>query len=95
MFDALDAWLRDQERGCAFVNAYAEVGGTGHPAEAVIRAEKDWMRRVLVALAGDEVLGAEVHLLYEGAITAHAAGGWGDAVPTARAAASRLMGARP
>ena len=45
VFDALAAWLREQGRGCAFVNAYAEVGGTGHPAESVIRAEKDWMRR--------------------------------------------------
>ena len=33
VFDALAAWLREQGRGCAFVNAYAEVGGTGHPAE--------------------------------------------------------------
>jgi AcrR family transcriptional regulator len=92
VFDALAAWLRDHDRGCAFVNAYAEVGGTGHPAESVIRAEKDWMRRVFVTLAG-EPLGAEVHLLYEGATVAHTAGGRYDAVPTARAAAARLIGA--
>ncbi len=94
VFDALADWLRDQERGCAFVNAYAEVGGTGHPAEVVIRTEKDWMRRVLVALACDESLGAELHLLYEGAIVAHTAGGRPDAVPTARAVAGRLVGRR-
>lgn len=93
VFDALTTWLCDDGRGCAFVNAYAEVGGTGHPAEAVIRAEKDWMRRVFVALAGDGSLGAEVHLLYEGATVAHTAGGRADAVPTARAAARRLMAA--
>jgi AcrR family transcriptional regulator len=92
VFDALAAWLRDHDRGCAFVNAYAEVGGTGHPAESVIRAEKDWMRRVFVTLAG-EPLGAEVHLLYEGATVAHTAGGRYDAVPTARAAVARLIGA--
>jgi len=94
VFDALADWLREQERGCAFVNAYAEVGGTGHPAESVIREEKDWMRRVLVALAGDESLGAQLHLLYEGAIVAHTAGGRPDAVPTARAVAGRLIGDR-
>ena len=94
VFDALAAWLREQGRGCAFVNAYAEVGGTGHPAESVIRAEKDWMRRVFVALAGDASLGAEVHLLYEGAMVAHTAGGREDAVPTARAVAVRLIAAR-
>ena len=91
VFDALAVWLRDHRRGCAFVNAYAEVGGTGHPAEAVIRVEKDWMRRVFVALAGDEPVGAELHLLYEGAMIAQTAGGREDAVPTARAAAARLL----
>ena len=94
VFDALAAWLREQGRGCAFVNAYAEVGGTGHPAESVIRAEKDWMRHVFVALAGDASLGAELHLLYEGAMVAHTAGDWEDAVPTARAAAVRLVADR-
>jgi AcrR family transcriptional regulator len=92
VFDALAAWLHDQDRGCAFVNAYAEVGGTGHPAEAVIRAEKEWMRGVFVELAGDEGLGAELYLLYEGATVSHTAGGRGDAVPTARTAAARLLG---
>jgi AcrR family transcriptional regulator len=91
VFDALATWLGDHTRGCAFVNAHAEVGGTGHPAEAVIRAEKDWMRRIFVALAGDGRLGAEVYLLYEGAMVAHTAGGWEDAVATARAAASRVL----
>ena len=92
VFDALDDWLREQDRGCAFVNAYAEVGGTGHPAEAVIRAEKDWMRRVFVVLAGDEVLGAQLHILYEGTTVACTAGDRPDAVATARSAAVRLLG---
>jgi AcrR family transcriptional regulator len=95
VFDALAAWLRAHGRGCAFVNAYAEVGGTGHPAEPVIRAEKDWMREVFVSLAGDESLGAELHLLYEGAVVAHTAGGRADAVPTARAAGARLVAEHP
>ena len=36
--------LAGSERGCAFVNVYAEVGGTDHPAVPIIRAEKSWMR---------------------------------------------------
>lgn len=92
VFDALAAWLRDQDRGCAFVNAYAEVGGSGHPAEAVIRAEKEWMRGLFVELAGDEGAGAELYLLYEGATVSHTAGGRPDAVATARSAAARLLG---
>lgn len=91
VFDAQAAWLRDHRRGCAFVNAHAEVGSTGHPAEPVIRAEKEWMRQVFVALAGEASLGAALHLLYEGAMVAHTAGGREDAVPTARAAAARLV----
>ena len=97
VFDALAVWLRDQDRGCAFVNAYAEVGGTGHPAEAVIRTEKDWMHRLFVRLVDEaglsgDVLGPPVHLLYEGATVAHTAGGWPDAVGVARSAAASLLG---
>lgn len=96
VFDALAEWLRDQDRGCAFVNAYAEVGGVGHPGEPVIRAEKAWMRKMFVELVDEaglpgDVLGPSLHLLHEGAIVAHTAGGRADAVPTARAAAARLL----
>ena len=57
----------------------------------MIRAEKDWMRRIFVALAGDGRLAAEVYLLYEGAMVAHTVGGWEDAIPIARAAANRVV----
>ena len=57
----------------------------------MIRAEKEWMRQVFVALAGEASLGAALHLLYEGAMVAHTAGGREDAVPTARTAAARLI----
>jgi hypothetical protein len=36
-------------------------------------------------------LGAQLHLLYEGAMVAHTAAGRVDAVPAARAAAARLL----
>jgi AcrR family transcriptional regulator len=96
VFDALDEWLRDQDRGCAFVNAHAEVGGTAHPAVPVIRAEKAWMRSLFVdlvdeaGLPGEEV-GSPLHLLYEGATVAHTAGARPDAVAIARLAAARLL----
>jgi AcrR family transcriptional regulator len=91
VFDVLADWLREQDRGCAFVNAYAEIGGTGHPAEAEIRAEKEWMRAYLVELTGDDRLGAELHLLYEGATVLHTAAGDADAVERAKATAVRLL----
>lgn len=98
VFDALAGWLDRQWRGCAFVNAYAEVGGTDHPALPVVRAEKRWMRELFTVLAEQEGyddpdrLGAQLHLLYEGAIVALTAGDADDAVPLARDAAARLLG---
>jgi AcrR family transcriptional regulator len=98
VFDALEGWLSVQWRGCAFVNAYAEIGGTEHVALPVVREEKDWMRRLFTALVDEagyaepETLGAQLHLLYEGAIVALTAGGQDDALTHARAAATRLLG---
>ena len=97
VFDAVDRWMAGSQRGCAFVNAYAEVGGTDHPAVPVIRAEKAWMRRhftELVAEAGVEQpgrVGRTVHLLYEGALVTSTAGDDPHAVRDARAAASHLL----
>jgi AcrR family transcriptional regulator len=97
VFDALEGWLDRQERGCAFVNAYAEVGGTDHPALPLIRSEKAWMRELFTALT-DEAgcddsarCGAQLHLLYEGAVVALTAGADPGAVGHARDAAERLL----
>lgn len=104
VFDALEEWHGDRVRGCAFINGYAEIGGTDHPGVAVIRAEKAWMRRLFERLTGDAVdhddgsrdralrIGAQLHLLYEGAIVAKTAGGLTDAVFSARVAAADLLG---
>ena len=97
VFDALDGWLAEQWRGCAFVNAYAEIGGTDHPAMPVVRAEKAWMRELFTALVDQtgnddpERLGAQLHLLYEGAIVALTSGSQEDALERARDAAARLL----
>ena len=95
--DALEARLRGQDRGCAFVNAYAEIGSTDHPGNAVIREDKRYMRAVFVRLVDEagipdpEVVGAQVHLLYEGAIVIRTAGGLEGAYDEARAAMTRLL----
>ncbi|WP_286960734.1 TetR/AcrR family transcriptional regulator [Arsenicicoccus sp. UBA7492] len=54
-------------RGCAFVNAWAELGDHAGAAADVVREEKDWMRALLTDLTGSEQRGAIVHQLYEGA----------------------------
>jgi AcrR family transcriptional regulator len=97
VFDVLREWLRDQDRGCGFVNAYAEVGGTDHPAVAEIRAEKAWMRECLTELIREaghpepERVGTELCLLYEGASVLATAAGVADAPERARVAALRAL----
>jgi AcrR family transcriptional regulator len=97
VFDVLARWLRDQDRGCAFVNAYAEVGGSDHPAVAEIRADKRWVRDYFVDLvraagvAEPERVGCELHLLYEGATVLATAAGDADAPARAAEAARRLL----
>jgi hypothetical protein len=63
----------------------------------VIRGEKTWMRELFTALCdeagyGDsDRLGAQLHLLYEGAVVALTAGDEADALEHARDAARRLL----
>ena len=97
VFDVLESWLADQDRGCAFVNAHAEIGGSDHPGVPVIREEKRWMRDRIVALvreagvADADGVGRQVHQLYEGAAVLVTAAGQDDAVGHARDAAARLL----
>ncbi|ACU38781.1 TetR/AcrR family transcriptional regulator [Actinosynnema mirum] len=93
VFDALETWVGERSRGCAFVGAYAEIGDGDHPAVPVVRAEKAWMRALFVALAGDPGLGAHLHLVYEGTLVALTAGGDPEAVAEGRRAVRLAMGA--
>jgi len=97
VYDALEQWHHGNERGCAFVNAWAELGGTDHPGCSVVRADKQWMRELFERLVRDvpgldaRALGGQLHLLYEGALVVSTAGGRPDAIDEARAAADRLL----
>jgi AcrR family transcriptional regulator len=101
VFDALERWHAGQTRGCAFVNAYAELGATDEKTLEVVRAEKCWMRHLFVALAADagalepDATGATLHLLYEGALVLATAGGITTAVADARTAAQDFLEAEP
>jgi len=97
VYDALEQWHAGNERGCAFVNAWAELGGTDHPGCEVVRADKRWMRELFKRLVGDtpaadaRTLGGQLHLLYEGALVVSTAGGHAAAIEEARVAAARLL----
>ena len=77
VFDALEEWAREggAARGCAFVDAAAEISDRGHPAWSEISAHKADLRRRLTELAADagradpERLADRLLLLYEGALT--------------------------
>ena len=93
VFDALETWMGTQLRGCAFVNAYAELGDGAHPAVPVIRAEKAWMRALFDTLAGDRAVGAHLHLLYEGTLVVLTAAANPDAAAEARRAVRSVLAA--
>jgi AcrR family transcriptional regulator len=98
VFDAVNAWHESDDRGCAFVNAYAEVGGIDHPAVQIIRAEKQWMLDLFQRLArgtgvrDPQATGTLLHLVYEGALVQATAGGRPDAWVAARAGAAAILG---
>jgi len=99
-FDALDDWMTDENpRGCAMVNAYAELSDPEHPGRAVAEEQKLWLRGLytdLAALSGasdPDRLGDALAMLHEGAVIARNITGVEDAARTARAAADALLSA--
>ena len=97
-FAALGEWMdRENERGCAMVNAYAELSDPEHPGRAVAEEQKHWLRdlyRDLVARTGvgdPEPLADTLGMLHEGAVVARNVTGIADAAHTAQEAARTLL----
>lgn len=73
-FDALDEWMRDLRRGCAFINARAELADDDHPGRKVIAEHKRWVRDYLASLlryggfSSAESLADDLMLLHEGLV---------------------------
>jgi len=99
VLDALELWMAEQHRGCAFVNAYAELGGSDHPAVEVIRDEKLWTHALYLrlceegALADPADVAAGLHLVHEGVLVLTTAGGRPQAFADGRRAAQHLLAA--
>lgn len=79
VFDAYGEWTeRESPRGCAFINAFAELADPSHPAREVAWEQKRWMLRYLAKLASDagaeepEELAERMFVLLEGATVAGA-----------------------
>ncbi|MQA11275.1 MAG: TetR family transcriptional regulator [Pseudonocardiaceae bacterium] len=98
VFDALEAWM-DQvnPRGCAFVNAHAELPDGDHPGRQVITEQKQWLLDYLNALAREaEIrnprrLAEELVVLLEGATVVRTAGVVPAAIAAAKRAARKLI----
>jgi AcrR family transcriptional regulator len=98
-FDVLEHWVTRGGRGCAFVNAFAELDDESHPARAVIDDEKRWLRELFAGalreLGAPDADGLALHLLvlHEGALVTAAAAGQPAAPRVAREAARALVAA--
>lgn len=97
IYDALEEWMRTNDRGCGFINAYAELAGTGHAGLEVILEEKSTIRALYVSLVSElgvedaERLGDQLAVLHEGGIVQQTAGGRPGAVRLARDTAAQLL----
>jgi hypothetical protein len=95
VFDWLGLWFAEPGfRGCAWINAYGELGATSAPVAELVRAHKRAFREYLDSLAAAAGLpaaaGGQLFLLAEGAMVT--AGITGDARPATEAReAARLL----
>lgn len=96
VYDHAIRWAAQGSRGCAFVNAWAEIGASDHPGVAVIRTEKDWMLTLFIQLAdSDPHRGCRLHLLYEGAQVQASIQEDSAAFTEARHASHELLSSKP
>ncbi|PFG32744.1 TetR/AcrR family transcriptional regulator [Sanguibacter antarcticus] len=96
-FDALRDWVEHNHRGCAFINALAELPDPAHPAHQVAANEKRWLVALFERLAteaGIEAPGELAHrllCLHDGALSVQAALPEVDSVGVATRAARELV----
>jgi AcrR family transcriptional regulator len=88
-----DFYAREGSRGCAFLNAAAELVDDD-PARAAVVAEKAWLRERLVQLCGDERTGSQLLLLIDGIagrVVVNGPGAAAEAIADATEAAKALL----
>lgn len=96
-FDVLPEWLPDSDRGCSFINAFAELPEPDHPGRQVIVAEKTWLydlfERLLTEAGVPDPATTAVQLLslHEGAIISYAISRKHTAPAAVRTAAEQLV----
>ncbi|MDV7102134.1 TetR/AcrR family transcriptional regulator [Gordonia amicalis] len=96
IFDFLLGWFgTDEFRGCAFINAYGELGGELPSVAEAVRKQKDgfqdYVAGLVAELGGPPRLAAQLSILAEGAQTTAAIAGTAQAADDARSAAEILI----
>ncbi|WP_405911511.1 TetR/AcrR family transcriptional regulator [Streptomyces sp. NBC_00963] len=73
-FEALRTWSETNTRGCAFINALAELPDPSHPAHRIAANQKLWLRNLFKELATaagcshPATLATQLLVLHEGAL---------------------------
>ncbi|MFE7356452.1 TetR/AcrR family transcriptional regulator [Streptomyces sp. NPDC057543] len=73
-FDALRTWSESNTRGCAFINALAELADPSHPAYRIATNQKLWLMNLFEELAtaagcpNPTLLATQLLTLHEGAL---------------------------
>jgi len=98
VYDFLESWFcADDFRGCAFINAFGELGGTSPEVARIVREHKASFQRYMTALVVEtgapQVLAAQLSILAEGAQSTAAISGDARVAGQARAAAEVLVSA--
>lgn len=98
VFAAADSWAGAHgSKGCAMVNAHAEISDPAHPAFAVLTGQKAWMLELFAGIAADtgaadpQTVGEQLMLLHEGATVLAGMGVGADPFARAAAVAVRLL----
>jgi len=100
-FAALPAWMADNPRGCAFINALAELPDPTHPGHRVATEEKRWLLGLFSRLSAEagiadpDALAARLLSLHEGSLAVHAVLPDVDCVGAAASAARDLVDTAP
>jgi len=81
IFDAIESWLEtNSPRGCAFINALAELNEPSHPGRAVIIEEKKWLKQLFSTLlkrlnvTNPQEIGEQLLVLHEGLMVTYSMG---------------------
>ncbi|MCX4767038.1 TetR/AcrR family transcriptional regulator [Streptomyces sp. NBC_01275] len=97
VFDWLESWFGEPDfRGCAWINAYGELGATSERVAGQVRAHKGAFRDYLAGLVADAglppALTGPLFLLAEGAMVTAGIDGAAAPAAEAREAARLLLG---